>query len=311
MEQDGIKDVVIVGLGAIGAVYAAPLSSCPGVRLRAAVDPPRLGRYHDRPLVFNGRELDLEYFVPAEGDSPVDLIIIATKSTGYFDALALIGPLVGDGTVIMPLLNGISSEEEAAGLYGWEHVIYAYFIGHTSTRHGRTVSQDGAFRTYFGEAGNTTLSPRIGRIRDLFDKAEIPYKIPGNMVTNMWQKYIINIGMNQATAILRCTYGHLRENGYALEYMVKLMDEAAAVGESAGIPGTRDMVEKAVSLLHTLGPDDGSSMYQDVVAGRPTEVDIFASTVCRLGREKGVPTPFNAAAEVILKALPLSGGEYR
>ena len=305
MGEDKIEDVVIVGMGAIGAVYAEPLSDCPDVRLRVAVDDSRLERYRGEPLVFNGNQLELEYFVPSKNDQPVDLIIIATKSCGYADALRMVEPLVGGGTIIMPLLNGISSERQAAEIYGWERVIYAYFIGHTSTREGRNVRQDGAYRTNFGEADNGTgFSPRVATVRDLFERAGIKYKIPPSMIEGMWQKYIINIGMNQATAILRCTYGRLQENGYALEYMVKLMEEAAAVGVSTGILRTREMVEKAVSLLYTLGPEDGSSMYQDVIAGRTTEVDLFASTVCRMGEENNIETPFNRSAELILKALP-------
>lgn len=297
-----MNNITIVGLGAIGSVYATTMVDN-GVAVRVAVDADRRERYTKQGVVFNGKRYDFDYYTPSSGDTVADLVIIATKSSGLADALELIAPIVGKNTQILPLLNGITSEEVCAARFGWQRVIYGYFIGHTSTRYGNEIKQDGQFRTFFGERLNHEITPRIAAVKELFDRAHIPYKVPENIVDSLWQKFIVNIGMNQATAVLHCTYGHLQSSEVAHRLMVDLMQEAAAVGAAHGIENTDKMVEKAVSLLTTLSAEDGSSMYQDVMSNRPTEVDIFADTVCAMGMRCGVETPLNYYVGKILKAL--------
>lgn len=297
-----MNNITIVGLGAIGSVYATTMVDN-GVAVRVAVDADRRERYTKQGVVFNGKRYDFDYYTPSSGDTAADLVIIATKSSGLADALELIAPIVGENTQILPLLNGITSEEVCAARFGWQRVIYGYFIGHTSTRYGNEINQDGQFRTFFGERLNHEITPRIATVKELFDRAHIPYKVPENIVDSLWQKFIVNIGMNQATAVLHCTYGHLQSSEVAHRLMVDLMQEAAAVGAAHGIENTDKMVEKAVSLLTTLSAEDGSSMYQDVMSNRPTEVDSFADTVCAMGMRCGVETPLNYYVGKILKAL--------
>lgn len=123
------------------------------------------------------------------------------------------------------------------------------------------------------------------------------------MIQSLWQKYIINIGMNQATAVLQCTYGHLQRSYAAQQYMLQLMHEAASVAAAKGVQGSDQMVAKAMSMLMTLSAEDGSSMYQDVKSNRPTEVDIFAQTLCQMGEALGIDTPANRNVLMILRAL--------
>lgn len=306
-----IKEVVIVGLGAIGALYAWQLSRVPGVRLRVAMDANRIERYKQRGIMFNDEPLELECFDPQRDTrrsdgcvDPVDLVIIATKYGGYVDALNLIKPVVGSNTVILPLLNGIDSERIAAEMFGAQCVIYGFFMGHTATRQQNSIHQDGRYKTYIGriEASGSTLND----ITDLFNRADIKYKVEPDITQYMWQKFIVNIGMNQATALLHCTYGHLQTCPQAAAIMRSLMMEAAAVATALGIADTQQMVDKACSLLMTLDPKDGSSMYQDVMAARATEVDIFAGRLCALGVKLGIPTPLNEACLLIIKALPVT-----
>lgn len=297
-----MNNITIVGLGAIGSVYATTMVDN-GVAVRVAVDADRRERYTKQGVVFNGKRYDFDYYTPSSGDTVADLVIIATKSSGLADALELIAPIVGKNTQILPLLNGITSEEVCAARFGWQRVIYGYFIGHTSTRYGNEIKQDGQFRTFLGERLNHEITPRIATVKELFDRANIPYKVPENIIDSLWQKFIVNIGMNQATAVLHCTYGHLQSSEVAHRLMVDLMQEAATVGAAHGIENTDKMVEKAVSLLTTLSAEDGSSMYQDVMSNRPTEVDIFADTVCEMGMRYGVETPLNYYVGKILKAL--------
>lgn len=295
-------NITIVGAGAIGMVYASSFYNR-GMNPRIAVDPSRRKRYLEDGLFLNSIRYDFDLYTPTESDIKADLIIIAVKSYNLNEAIELIRPVVGPNTQILPLLNGITSEKICAAEFGWHRVLYGYFIGHTATRHGNQTHQDGLYRTYFGEASNDAISDRVASVQKIFDQAEIPYKTPIDMTSSLWQKYIINIGMNQATAILQRTYGYLQENDKAHKYMISLMSEAASIACAMGITESDRMVEKAISLLDTLDAGDGSSMYQDVMSGRVTEVGIFAETICSLGALYGIETPYNFNAGIILRAL--------
>lgn len=307
-----INNVVIVGLGAIGTIYALPLSQLHEIRLRIAMDGPRLLKYRENGLIFNDKPLDIEAFDPSampdkDPQQAADLIIIATKLSGYPNALNLIEPIVCQKTIILPLLNGIDAEKIAQTRYPLAHVLHGFFMGHTAVRVENHVRQDGRYKTYVG-----TLSPRFQNslhdLTELFDKAGVKYSLPENIELYMWQKFIVNIGMNQATALLHCTYGHLQVNDKAHALMRGLMLEAAAIALACHVADHQtllEMVDKACSLLQTLEPNDGSSMYQDVIAGRSTEIEMFGSRISQLGKLHNIPTPLNDAAVIILEALDL------
>lgn len=293
--------IVIVGLGAIGAVYATAFKNA-GNDVKIAVDANRLKKYSNNPLIFNDIEYNFNYFTPSAQDPKADLIIIATKGSGYADALDLIEPIVGEDTQIMPLLNGITSEEMAAQKYGWERVVYGYFIGHTATREGRKIEQDGSYRTVFGDKINDlgNLSPRVLKIKQLFDKAKIKYRIDTDMESSMWQKFVINIGLNQITASLKKNYGQIKQDTSAQNLMIGLMNEAQSVAVALKIANAENFATIGVETLNKMEGSDSSSMLQDVLAGRVTEVDMFAGEVCALGAQLDISTPLN---EGILKQL--------
>lgn len=262
-------------------------------------DRERQQRYNDG-ILFNGHRC---HFPFAEAGTPQDLILIATKATALDAALDTIAPYVGPDTLILSLLNGITSEKIVSARFGAEKVLYSHFLGHTSTRQGDRITHDGEYHIYFGEADNRTLSGKVLRIKALFDRTGIRYRIPEDMLASMWQKFTLNIGCNQTTALLRQPYGHIQQNPKAMALTVGLMEEAAAVARKLQIAGHDTLVQRAIEVIRYLRPEDKSSMLQDVEAGRPSEIDQFAGTLCRLADSSGIPAPLNSAAWKILSAL--------
>ena len=137
-----IKNVLICGVGAVGSIYADKIQSYDSESLRVLVDESRLKRYLENPIVFNGRELNFNYVLPDEKTFKADLIIIATKFCGLNDAINNIKNFVNENTVILSLLNGVTSEEIIAETYGRDKLLYSYFIGHSAIRTGNSVVHD-------------------------------------------------------------------------------------------------------------------------------------------------------------------------
>ncbi len=297
-----IERVSLLGVGAVGTVVATRLRDALGERFTVIADADRRERLRREGVFFNGVRYD---FALAEPTERPDLLLIATKATALDPAIEAIAPHVGPETLILSLLNGIDSEQRLAARFGAERVLYSYFLGHPSMRTGNRTTHDGTFRISFGEAINRPEQPteRVLRLSRLFERAGIPYDTPTDMIAALWQKFVINIGCNQTTALLRRPYGHLQTNPRAMALARGLMEEAATVAERLGIADADRMVARAVEVIRSMNPEGKSSMLQDVEAGRPTEIDLFAGTLCRLAEELGEAVPLNAATLRILSAL--------
>lgn len=286
-----IKKVILCGLGAIGTIYADKLEKFDAENFKVLVDESRYERYSKNPVIFNGRALNFEYVLPSEENFKADLIILATKFAGLKDAIKNIKNFVKEDTVILSLLNGVTSEDIIADVYGKDKMLYSYFIGHSSVRCGNSVTHDDVNTIVFGAENN--LSENVVAVKNFFDKVGINYKIPDDIKRSMWLKFMLNVSANQPTAILRMTFGDMFENTHFMKFAESIMREVQSVAKAEGVQNTETMVDEALKHLKTMTPDGKTSMLQDVEAGRKTEVDMFAGTVIELGKKHGIPTPYN------------------
>jgi len=297
-----VRDVALVGLGAIGILYAGKISAREPACLRIVADAARLARYRADPPALNGRRLDLNYRTPENFGPPADLVLGAVKSTGLAAALPILAPLLGPHTQILPLLNGITAQDVLAEAFGWPRVLHGFVYCESSMRTGNAVVQNGTSKIVFGEATNVPPSPRVQAVADFFERLGLEHHVPADMRAAQWKKFILNVGINQAQAVLRKPNAELQQNPEALRFARTLMDEAAAVGVALGIAGAAEVPAWAEGVILGAAPENRTSMLQDVEAGRTPEIDLFAETVCRLGRQCGVPTPANELAARLLAA---------
>lgn len=286
-----IKKVILCGLGAIGTIYADKLEKFDAKNFKVLVDEARIERYKTNPIKFNGRQLNFDYILPSQEGFKADLIILATKFAGLKDAIKNIKNFVKEDTVILSLLNGVTSEDIIADVYGKDKMLYSYFIGHSSVRCGNSVTHDDVNTIVFGAENN--LSENVVAVKNFFDKVGINYKIPDDIKRSMWLKFMLNVSANQPTAILRMTFGDMFENTHFMKFAENIMREVQSVAKAEGVLNTETMVDEALKHLKTMTPDGKTSMLQDVEAGRKTEVDMFAGTVIELGKKHGISTPYN------------------
>ena len=296
-----VRSLALVGLGAIGILYAARIAARDSAALRVIADAERIARYKSDPPTFNGVRLDLNYVPPETPGLPAELVLVAVKSTALQAVLPVIAAVTGPRTQILPLLNGISAQDALAAAFGWPRVLHGFVYCESSMRTGNAVVQKGTARIVFGEAINPVPpAPRVRAVAAGFDRLGIEYHIPPDMRAAQWKKFILNVGINQAQAVLRKPNAELQRNPESMRFARALMDEAAAVGSALGVAGTAEVPEWAEGVIRAAAPENRTSMLQDVEAGRVPETDLFAGTVCRLGRELGIPTPAN---ERVLRAL--------
>lgn len=299
-----IKNVIICGIGAIGSIYAHKISNFDNEHLKILVDKNRLGKYTKNPKIFNGEKLKLNYILPDNTEFKADLIIIATKYNGLFDAIKNIKNFVNENTIILSLLNGVTSEELIAEKYGWKNIIHSYFVGHSAMRQGNNITFDGKGDIIFGVL-NPNITDKNDEIilKNYFDKTGISYKIPQDIERSMWLKFMLNVSSNQTSAILNKTFGQMQKSRKFRKLLENIMLEVIAIAKAKGIKNTQTLIEDAFRVFDTMSADGKTSMLQDIESGRKTEVEMFAGTVINLGKKYNIPTPYNKIIKEMIEIL--------
>ncbi len=304
--------VGLVGAGAVGASLVAMMLDA-GVRVAVIANGERAARLRAEGITVNGTK----YHPPVdEGGEQggYDLVIVATKSTQLDEALQLIVRAAGRDGVIMSLLNGISSEaiiRDALRLEGTppesveRRVVPAMILGIDATRCDDGIAYLNRGTVYFG--ADPTVAPipdsALEAIERVFAAAGIPASRSPDITRTLWWKFMINVGINQASAILRAPYGLFQRSNHARDLMVAAMEEARTLSDLEGVGLTRSDIDQWITTLAGLNPEAKTSMVQDVEQGRPTEVDLFAGTVLELASRHGVEAPVNRVFFQLLRAM--------
>ena len=298
-----IKNVLLCGLGAIGSIYAVNIDKYDKNSLKVLVDASRINKYKASPLIFNGEEKQFNYITDKDTGFCADLIIIATKNNALPQVIQQVRPFVAEDTIFISLLNGLKSEEILAEAFGGEHILYSYFIGHASMREGRRITHDGVYKKKKKKKDNTVYCEDVLSVKSFFDKAGINYDIPQDMLYSMWWKFLVNVGYNQASAVLDADYGAFQNSQKANDIAIKLMEEAVLVAKAQGVQNTEKLIPEVLEILKTMIPQTKTSMLQDVLAKRQTEVDVFAGYVSELAKKYSISTPYNDMFFTLLSAI--------
>jgi 2-dehydropantoate 2-reductase len=293
--------ISVIGAGAMGAVYASKFYDMDKSRISLIAGGRRYARLSGNGLVVNGKHYAIPVFSPEEEVPPSDLILVAVKNHHLPEAIRDMKKAVDEGTHILSVMNGIDSEKQIGAVYGMEKVLYAVAVGIDAVREigGVTYSRNG--KLYFGEAENLVLTERVKALEGLFDRAGIVHETPEDMIRTLWWKFMINVGINQASAVLRAPYGVFHRFREARELMETAMREVIRLAEALKISLSEQDIQEYYSFLSKVSPDGKTSMLQDVEAKRKTEVEIFAGKVMELGKQYAVSTPVNETLYRILR----------
>ncbi|MEX1378163.1 MAG: ketopantoate reductase family protein [Eubacteriales bacterium] len=296
-----MENILLLGLGAIGSLVASKFTDNK-VDVDILLDEERHERYSKNKYYINDIEYNFSYVTPKSYDKKADFVIIATKYNQLPNAIAQLDGLIAEDCTIMSLLNGIDSEEIIGKKLGADKLVYAFITGTDATRESNRnyFTADGII--YFGEKSGAD-SQRTKDIARLFDKIDMKYKLSDDIITKQWKKYMINIGMNQVSAVLNATYGDFMKSEEIITLTHKAMRETVSIAQKRGISLQEKDVLASTDFLSKFSPDGKTSMLQDVCAKRKTEVEMLAETLIKMGREHNVPTPINEVLYLQLKAI--------
>ncbi|HPX82761.1 MAG TPA: 2-dehydropantoate 2-reductase, partial [Syntrophales bacterium] len=239
-----IGNIHIIGAGAVGAAYGALLHDMDPRCVSFVASGERRERLRKEGIVVNGKEYLIPVLDSGEIHPAAKLLLVAVKHYHLDQAIAEMKNSIGPETIVMSLMNGIDSEERIGAVYGPEKLLYALVIGIDALRQGNRVTYTNQGKIFFGEKKAGTPSHRVGRVGELFDRAGINYVAPEDIMRDIWWKFMINVGINQASAVTGGNYGVFQQAGPERELMDAAMGEVIALARKLGIPLDSDDVER-------------------------------------------------------------------
>ncbi|MDR2736316.1 MAG: ketopantoate reductase family protein [Gracilibacteraceae bacterium] len=298
-----IESVAIIGAGALGVMYGWQLTKKLGrENVCFAADKQRIEGYKKQGVLCNGERCDFRWVDRDHPDQTYDFVLFAVKFTAMEAAVETARGVCREDTIFLSVLNGIESERVIGDALGTEHLLYCVVHGMDATRTGSHVRFQNTGTIVFGDKNNR-LTEDVKAVTELLERAKMSYQIPDDIRQKMWSKLMLNTGVNQVAAVFGTGYGGIQKEGAARQMMIDSMKEAKAVAACEGVVLTDEDVDQWLAVLDALDPEGLPSLYQDILAHRPTEVELFSGTVRKLGRKYGVLTPINDYLYETIKKL--------
>jgi len=309
-------NLIIVGPGAMGCLFAAFLSKAKPAYRQAGEEIWLLDKNKERAQKINQQGIIVEGIsgnwqtqVKATAEvkeiETADLIIICVKSYDTKKAINHIKSLVSDDTRVLTLQNGIGNIELIGEVIGPDKVIGGV------TNLGATLLGIGHVR-HAGK-GETVIGRIDGKIpvemrylREIFNKVGLETRISRDIKALLWSKLIINVGINALTAITRLNNGRLTEFEGTRKILREAVTEATRVAKRKRIKLIYDDPLAKVEAVCEATATNVSSMLQDVLKKKITEIDFINGVIVRQAQELGIPAPVNSLLVDLVKTIEAS-----
>ena len=288
-----IERIAIVGMGALGVLYGNYLTEHLGrERVGFVVNAERRERYGRMEISANGHRCDFRLIDANETGNPADLVIFAVKATALQQAMEDAAGQIGPDTVLLSVLNGITSERLLEQRFGGKNVVYCVAQGMDAVKLGGALTYTVMGQLCIGVPSEEKL-PALDAVCALFDRIGMPYSREADILHRLWGKFMLNVGVNQVVMVFEGTYGTIQAPGRPREMMIAAMREVLELSKYEGVKLTEDDLNFYVELMNTMSPQGMPSMRQDGLAHRRSEVELFSGTVCRLAKKHGLSVPVN------------------
>jgi 2-dehydropantoate 2-reductase len=236
------------------------------------------------------------------GKADVVIFFVKTYDTQVAVSDALV--LEKEDTIFLTLQNGLGNEEVICQKIDRKKVMLG-ITGHGATLLGPGhIRHAGWGKTFIGELDHR-MTDRARRIAQTFSEAGIETEVSSNIHGQVWEKLLVNVGINALTALTGFKNGQLLDYPETSGLMERLVVEAEEVARRKGIRLEEDPIEK-VRRVAEATKENRSSMGQDVDRRQKTEIDAINGAVVREAQALGIPVPFNQAVTDLVKAIEKS-----
>ena len=287
--------IVVFGTGGVGGYFGGRLAE-------AGEDVTFIARgEHLRAIKANGLKVDspIGDFViyPAKATDDVsevgetDLVILGVKAWQVPEAARTIKPLVGPGTTVLPLQNGVDAVPQLVEALGSKNVagglcrIVSFVVEPGHIRHAGFAPT-----IIIGELDNRRTE-RITKIEEVFKHAGLDTTIAADIQVALWTKFLFIASFSGIGALADAPAGVVRSDPKWRAQMLSAMKEIYSLAHARGVNLPSDSVDKVMAAVDGLPEDATSSMQRDIAAGKPSELESQNGAVVRMAGESGVAVP--------------------
>jgi len=240
---------------------------------------------------------------------PADVVMLCVKLWDTDQAIAQIRPMVGPDTVVISFQNGVLKDQYLRAAFDPGQLMGGVGYVATTIEAPGVIRQTGPMqRLLFGEFDGKR-SERGQALLGACLAGGIKAELSGDIVREIWQKYVFLVGLSGTTTTMRQTIGPIRSNPQTRAFLHDVMREVVAVGRAHGVALPEDYAQVRLQLADDVAPEMTSSMHHDLQRGNRLEVRWLAGGVVELGQAKGIATPLNRAIADIL-ALHADGAPH-
>jgi 2-dehydropantoate 2-reductase len=288
---------VVVGAGAMGTFIAARLFMSGHEVWLLEVNDKRVTKIKEKGICLEENDdiNNLKFSTITSDPKEIgvaDAVIIMVKAFDTEDAVKLVLPAISEGTIVLTLQNGMGNIELIRKYISKERVMAG------TTSHGALLIHDGHVRhTGVGDTIIGALSAdsekHTGKLKALFDASGINTSISDDANSLLWGKLLINMSINPLTAIMRIKNGRIVELPHLVEIIKQMLVESLEVATKIGVNIPYDNpLEKIIEVCRNTS-QNCSSMFQDILAGRRTEINQINGAIVTYGLQCGIETPVN------------------
>lgn len=304
----------VIGAGGVGGYFAAVLARAGGP-VRVLARGAHLAAIQARGAI-EIREPSGERFTADIGatDDPAALggsayVLVAVKSYSLSEIAGTLRTLAENGSVIVPLLNGVATDDWLAALGVPRNAILGglTYISAARTAPG-VVARAGDYRSIIVGEFSGVLSPRAEDLAARLRAAGIDSRATDAVDVELWRKFAFIAPMAAVCGVGRRPAGVMRSAPFGRTAIEHALREVIAVGRASGVPLRDEIVPETMQAFDALPLHARPSFLLDVERGGPNELDALSGTVARLGHALGVDTPVHDLAVAVLSRPSASPG---
>jgi 2-dehydropantoate 2-reductase len=297
--------ITVIGAGAMGSLFGALLaeSGCDVWLFDVWVEHVKAMNEKGLNVERDGKTHNVKLNATTETDrlGKPDLIIVFVKSTQTSLAAETARGLAGPNSLVLTLQNGMGNADIIAETIDPKCVVSG------TTAHGATLLGPGSVR--HAGVGPTVIGMWAGgdpaqahAIAKAFNKASIQTEVVEDVRSVVWDKLLVNVGINAITALTGIKNGQILDLEVTKKLSQAAVEEAMAVAQAQGVRVRDDAVEHVLTVAKATGPNR-SSMGQDIDNHRQTEIGAINGVVVREGQKWGLETPVNQTLTALIETL--------
>ena len=296
-------NIAVLGAGAVGCFYG-------GMLARAGHRVTLIGRAaHVQAVAAHGLRMQTQHFdepVPlaastdASALAHADLVLFAVKSTDTETAGESMRAHLQPGALVLCLQNGVDNVERLRAVLPGVDVAAAVVYVATEMAGPGHLRHHGRGELLLEPVASNPL--RSAALAQTFTAAGVPTSVSDNVRGALWAKLVLNCAYNALSALGHLPYGELVQRPGVWAVIRDVMAECRAVALADGVT-LPDDVDATVQRIPQTMPTQHSSTAQDLMRGKPSEIDFLNGHVVRRGEALGVPTPANRVLWTLVKLV--------